>query len=327
MRRLTSRCVLMALALCLGGLPALSQSAAPFPSKPVRLVVPYAAGGGFDIFTRAMAPGLSELWKQPVIVDNRPGGNEVIAATQVKQAAPDGYTLYIASEAGLVNNPLLYSKLTYDPVKDFVPVTRMIDGQLVYVVRSGVPAKSLKEFVAYAKQSGKATYGSAGTGGTSHLALAWVGINSGVELTHVPYKGSAPIVQDMIAGQVDSTIAPLGLVDPFIKAGQIRAIAVTGNQRIKLLPDVPTVYETGEGALDMTFFLSVVAPAGTPEPIVKKLADDIRKVVCSQPFRERYSDPFGYVSVCDSPEDFKAFLAKDVERRGERIKAADVKLD
>lgn len=308
--------------------PAGAQTTQEFPNRPVKLVVPYAAGGGFDIFARAMAPGLSELWKQPVLVENRPGGNEILAAEMVKQAAPDGYTLYIASEAGLVNNPMLFSKLSYLPSRDFAPVTRMIDGQLVYVARNGIGVNSMKDYIAYGKRSGgKANYGSSGTGGTGHIAMAWVGLSSKAEFTHVPYKGSAPIIQDMIAGIIDATIAPLGLVDPFIKSGQIRAIGVTGQQRIKLLPDVPTVFETGDGTLDMTFFLGVVAPAGTPKPVLDKLSADIRKVVCSAAFRERNSDPFGYVSICDTPEQFGAFLAKDAEKRRERITAANIKLD
>ena len=305
---------------------AIAQSADGFPNRPVKIVVPYAAGGGFDIYTRALAPGLAELWKQSVIVENRPGGNEILAAESVKQSAPDGYTLMLVSDAGMVNNPILVPKLSYSVQRDFALVTRLFDGKSVLVVRSSLPVNSLKEYIAYAKSSGgKANYGSSGIGSSGHITLAWMANHANVPLTHVPYKGSAPIIQDMITGVVDATLAPLGLVDAFIRSGQIRPIAVTGDKRIKSLPNVPSVHETGDGLYDYRFFVGLAAPAQTPTAIVEKLAADIRTVACSQAFRERNTEPFGYDAVCDTPGEFSAFLGPYTEQRRQRVEAAKLK--
>lgn len=233
-----------------------------------------------------------------------------------------------ATESGLVNNPILYSKLAYDPNKDFVPVTRLFDGQAVYVVRSGIGVNSIKDFVEYAKQmNGKASYGSSGTGGTTHLALAWLGESSKVQLIHVPYRGLGPALQDLISGRIDMMLAPLPLIEPHLSAGRIKPIAVTGRSRLPQLPDVPTVYETGDGALDITFYLGLVAPLETPPGIVSKLATTARSVACSQAFADLHAKPYGYISVCDTPAEFKTFLKKDEVVRRDRIRVMNIRLD
>ncbi len=299
-----------------------------YPTKPVKIVVPYSAGGGFDIYARAFAADLAKALNQAVIVDNRPGANEAIAANYVKGQAADGYALYLATESGLVNNPILYSKLAYDPNKDFVPVTRLFDGQAVYLVRNGIGVNSIKDFVEYAKRmNGKASYGSSGAGGTTHLALAWLGESSKVELIHAPYKGLGPALQDLLAGHIDLMLAPLALIEPHLSGGRLKPIAVTGRSRLPHLPDVPTVYETGDGTLDVTFYLGLVAPVGTPPGVVSKVAAAARSVACSQAFTDVNAKPYGYISVCDTPAEFKAFLKEDEVVRRDRIRAMNIRLD
>lgn len=305
-----------------------AQAQDKFPSKPLKIVVPYSAGGGFDMYGRALAAALGKVFGQTVIVDNRPGANEAIGATYVKGQAPDGYTLLLASESGLINNPILVSNLSYDTGRDFAPVTRLIEGQTVYVVRKDIGVNSIKDFLEYAKRmDGKASYGSSGQGGTGHLAMAWLGASSKVQLIHAPYKGLGPALQDLLAGQIDIMVAPLPLVESHLAAGRLKAIAVTGQKRLPRLPDVPTVYETGDGRLDLSFYLGLVAPVGTPPDVVAKIASAVRETACSPSFMDANSTPYGYVSICDAPEAFKAFLREDESVRRDRIKAANVKLD
>ena len=314
--------------LLVGALAPLAAFAQDFPTRPVRLVVGYAAGGAVDIMARAVAQQLTEIWKQPVIVDNKPGASEFIAAENVAKAAPDGYTLFVATEIGLEVNPLLYSKLPYDPKKDFVPVTRILDGPMVFAVYPGLPVNNMKEFIAYAKANpGKVTYGSSGLGGQVHLAMAYIGTAQGIELVHVPYKGSAPAVQDMLGGTVLSTTAPASLLGPYIQSGRLRAIGVAGTSRLKFLPDVPTLTEQGYAELDASWALEVVAPAGTPLALRNRIAADIRRVIKEPKFEADQFEKFGYIAVGDTPDQFADYLLKNAPKQAARVKAANVKLD
>ncbi len=314
--------------LLLGVLAPLAALAQDFPTRPVRLVVGYAPGGAVDVMARALAQKLGEAWKQTVIVDNRPGASEFIAAEHVAKAAPDGYTLYVATEIGLEVNPLLYSKLPYDPKRDFAPVTRVLDGPMLFVVNPGIPVNNMKEFIAYAKaQQGKLNYGSSGIGGQVHLAMAYLAKSTGVELVHIPYKGSAPAVQDMLGGVVHSTVAPISLLGPHVLAGKLRPIGVAGDKRVKMLPDVPTLREQGYAELDASWALSVVAPAATPLALRNKIAADLRRVIKDPKFEEEQFDRFGYAAVADTPEQFAAYLVKNVATQTARVQAANVKLD
>ena len=250
---------------------------------------------------RAVAQQLSEIWKQAVIVDNKPGASEFIAAENVAKAAPDGYTLFVATEIGLEVNPLLYSKLPYDPKKDFVPVTRILDGPMVFAVYPGLPVNNMKEFIAYAKANpGKVTYGSSGLGGQVHLAMAYIGTAQGIELVHVPYN---------------------------IQSGRLRAIGVAGTSRLKFLPDVPTLTEQGYAELDASWALEVVAPAGTPLALRNRIAADIRRVIKEPKFEADQFEKFGYIAVGDTPEQFADYLLKNAPKQAARVKAANVKLD
>jgi tripartite-type tricarboxylate transporter receptor subunit TctC len=299
-----------------------------FPNRPVRFVVGYAPGGSVDIMARAVAQGLSELWKQPVIVDNRPGASEFIAAEYVAKSPADGYTLFVATEIGLEVNPLLYSKMPYDPKRDFAPVTRVLDGPMMFAVTPSLPVNNMKEFIAYAKANpGKVNYGSSGLGGQIHLAMAYVATSTGIDLVHVPYKGAAPAVQDMLGGVVNSTAAPVSLLGPYVQAGKIRPIGVAGEQRVKFLPDVPTLREQGYGDLEASWALAIVAPAATPLALRNKIAADVRRVIKEPKFEQEQFDKYGYIAVGDTPDQFADFLVKDVVKQTARVKAANVKLD
>jgi hypothetical protein len=299
-----------------------------FPNRPVRMVVGYAPGGAVDIMARAMAQQLSGIWKQSVVVDNRPGASEFIAAENVAKAAPDGYTLFVATEIGLEVNPLLYSKMPYDPKKDFAPVSRLLDGPMMFAVANALPVKNMKEFIDYAKANpGKVNYGSSGNGGQVHLAMAYLAKASGIDLIHVPYKGSAPAVADMMSGVINSTAAPLSLLGPFVQSDRIRAIGIAGEKRAKALPNVPTLKEQGYANLDASWALAVVAPAATPLQLRNKIAADIRTVLNDSKFVEEQFDRFGYTPVGDTPEQFGQYLLANASKQAARVQAANVKLD
>ena len=307
---------------------AASAQGQDFPNRPVRMVVGYAPGGAVDIMARALAHQLSGIWKQPVVVDNRPGASEFIAAEHVAKAAPDGYTLFVATEIGLEVNPLLYSKMPYDPKKDFAPVSRVLDGPMMFAVSPTLPVKNMKEFIDYAKANpGKVNYGSSGNGGQVHLAMAYLAKASGIELIHVPYKGSAPAVADMVAGIVNSTAAPLSLLGPFVQSDKIRAIGIAGDKRAKVLPNVLTLKEQGYANLDASWALAVVAPAATPLQLRSKIAADIRTVLSDSKFVEEQFDRFGYTPIGDTPEQFGQYLITNASKQAARVQAANVKLD
>lgn len=318
----------VALSLVLGVLASGQVLAQDYPNRSVRFVVGYAPGGAVDIMARAVAQKLGEIWKHPVIVDNRPGASEFIAAEHVAKSAPDGYTLFVATEIGLEVNPLLYSRLPYDPKRDFVPVTRILDGPMMFAVSLGVPATNMKEFIAHAKaHPGKVNYGSSGLGGQVHLSMAYLAKATGIELVHVPYKGSAPAVQDMLGGVVHSTAAPASLLGPHILAGKLRAIGVAGDVRVKFLPNVPTLREQGCADLDASWALAIVAPATTPLSLRIKIAADVRQVIKDPKFEDEQFSKFGYSAVGDTPEQFADFLVKNLPKQTARVQAADVKLD
>jgi tripartite-type tricarboxylate transporter receptor subunit TctC len=307
---------------------AASAQGQDFPNRPVRLVVGYAPGGSVDIMARALANQLSIMWKQPVVVDNRAGASEFIAAEHVARAAPDGYTLYAATEIGLEVNPLLYSKMPYDPKKDFAPVSRLLEGPMMFVVAPTLPVTNMKEFIDHARANpGKVNYGSSGNGGQVHLAMAYLAKASGIELTHVPYKGSAPAVADMLTGAVNSTTAPLSLLAPFVQSGKIRAIGIAGEKRAKAMPGVPTLKEQGYGNLDASWALSVVAPAATPLQLRNKISADIRTALRDQKFIDEQFDRFGYTPIGDTPEQFAQYLVTNASKQAARVQAANVKLD
>lgn len=306
-----------------------SAGAQQWPQQPVKIIVPYVAGGAVDIMGRALADRLGIRWKQPVVVDNKAGGSEIVAATFVKDSPPDGNTIFLATEVGLETNAYLFSKLPYDAEKDFLPITRVVEGALIYVVRADSPYKTMKDLMAQAKtKPNTVSYGSSGPGGAIHLATAWLGTVAGdIEFLHVPYKGSAPTMTDLLAGQIEFTAAPLSVVAPFLESKKMRALAVSGPARLAPLPDVPSFTELGYEKATSQFMLALVGPAKMPPNVAAFIASEVAAVMADKAFQEKNVDPFGFKIATETPESFRAFLQKDKELQRLRVKAANVKLD
>ncbi|MEO7727299.1 MAG: tripartite tricarboxylate transporter substrate binding protein, partial [Burkholderiales bacterium] len=236
-----------------------------FPSKPIRMISPYAAGGGSDTLARVLGQKLYEAWGQPVIVENRPGGGGILGAETVAHATPDGYTYLVTPSAVLTINPHLYSKLRYDTFKDFVPVTMATNSPYYLVVHPKIPVTSVKELITYAKANpGKLNYSSSGSGSSTHLAGVLFCNMAGVEMVHIPYKGAAPAIVDLLAGNVQLRFGSVVPVLPHVRSGRLRGIAISSAKRYGPLPDVPTIAESGLPGYKVESFYAVVAPAGTP---------------------------------------------------------------
>ncbi|TWD76886.1 tripartite-type tricarboxylate transporter receptor subunit TctC [Variovorax beijingensis] len=325
--RYTRRLVLGALAALSAGMT-LAQDAAPFPSKPVRFVVPYAAGGPVDGLVRALARALQDEWKQPVIVDNKPGANEIIAAETVAKAPGDGYTLLAATESALTMNQHLYTKLPYSPTVDLVPVTRLVEVPLAIAVPTSLPANDIKEFIELARKSPTPlAYGSGGAGGISHLPMAMLAKNEGITLNQVPYKGAAPTIPDLIANIVQASALAVPVIEPHVKAGTMKAVVVSAPRRLVALPNVPTFEESGVKDIQARFNIGVAAPKGTPPAITARIAADARRILNQPDFRARNVDPFSYVLHGSSPAEYAAFLEQDRVRQAERVKVSGAVLN
>jgi len=315
------------LAFLLALAPALAHAQA-YPSKPVRVVVPYTAGGPADLLVRGMGEKLSALWGQQLIVENKPGANEIIAAQDIAKSPPDGYNYLLASDAVFSLNGYLYSRLPYDPVKDFVPVSRLVNANLMLVARPDFPAGTVRELIDYAKKNpGKLNYGSVGAGGVNHLAMAWFNTQNGLEMQHVPYKGLVQGLQDIMTNRLDVMFAVIGGAAPHLKAGKMKGLAVSGKARNALIPDVPTFAEAGFPNFDASFYFGLAAPAGTSREMVAKFAADAAKIVNTAEFRERYLNNLGFEPVGDTPEQFAAYLRHDRELAAQKVKASGAKLD
>ncbi len=312
--------VVSALSLCLVATGAHAQT---FPAKPVRLIVPFAAGGSTDIIARVLGQKLNEMWGQPVLVDNRAGGSTVIGTEIVAKSPPDGHTLLV-TPAPFTIVPSLTQKLPYDPQKDFEPITLINTTPLVVVVHPGVPAKSIKELVALAKaKPGALNYGSSGSGGSNHLAGELFNAMAGVRMVHVPYKGNAPALTDLIGGHVDVVFNGLTSALPFIKSGKLRALGVTSLNRSATLPDLPTLDQAGLSGFQAVAWNGLTAPARTPRNVIDKINTDVLKVIRSPELVEKLkaegSDPVG-----NSPELYARFLRDEIAKWAKVIKAAKI---
>lgn len=305
-----------------------ATAATPYPVKPVRIVVPYAAGGPVDSLARALAASLSTLWGQQVVVDNRPGANEIIGATNVAKSPADGYTLMLATDPTLSLNPFLFKKLSYDPLKELVPVTRLAVSNMALVVPANLPVNTLKDFVSYVKsQPDKISYGSSGIGNGTHLAVAWFAKENLLQMTHVPYKGLAPTLQDMLGGNIQAAVGAVSVIAPFVQEGKLKVLGVSGPRRASILPNVPTFTEAGFPRFEANFYFGVVAPAGIDPEIRAKVASDIKKIVSQPQFRAANLERFALDSILDTPEEFDAFLVKDRQAAQSKITASGAQLD
>ena len=314
--------VVILLGLCASG-----ASAQTFPVKPIRIVVPFSAGGPTDLTVRAMGPRLTELLGKAIVVDNRAGATGIIGAEIVAKAPPDGYTLLAATASVVAINMVTYSKLPFSTLRDFQPLTPVMTTTTILVVHPSVPAKSLKELVALAKgRPGQVTMGSAGTGGTLHLALEMLIKQAAVNMTHVPYKGAAPAVVDVVAGQLTGMFVDLPVVSPYIKAGRVRALAVASPKRSAYFSEVPTTKEAGFPNVELQNYYCLLLPAKTPPEIVAKLHDAVVKTVNTSAVREKLVG-FGADPLTMAPDEFTRFLRADIEMWGRVVKAAGVKVE
>ncbi|HXF67503.1 MAG TPA: tripartite tricarboxylate transporter substrate binding protein [Burkholderiales bacterium] len=313
--------------LCVLALAAGEAAAQSYPSRPIRMIVPFAPGGNVDITARNVAPGLSDGLGQQVIVDNRPGAGGTIATDLVAKSAPDGYTLLMASSSVMTNGPALYPKLPYDIVRDLAPVGRVAVVPLAVIAHPSVPAKTTKELVALAKaQPGRLLMGNAGVGTTNHLVAELFLISTGTRMTLVPYKGSGPALVDLVAGHLDTHVDQISSALPYIRAGRIRAIAVTTARRSAQLPETPTLAESGVAGFDAATVTGVLAPAGTPREIVQKLNAALVKVLGSLAVKERFAT-LGAEVQPSSPEELGAWIREDLARWVKVVKQAGIKVD
>jgi tripartite-type tricarboxylate transporter receptor subunit TctC len=306
-------CLLLLVQGLLHATPAAAQPAADaaWPTRPVRLVVPYAPGGGLDILARLLAPRLSERWGQGVLVDNRPGASGQLGAQIVASAAPDGHTLAIISTEH-ITAPMVYRRQLYDPIASFTPIVQTGAQSYLLVANAGLPAQSVKDLVALAKAR-KLNYTSAGTGSVGHLSGELFKSMSGIEMTHVPYKGTGPALGDTVSGQVQVMVVnPLPAM-PHIKSGRLRLLAVTDSRRIASLPEVPTIAEAGIGGFGTTGWNGLLAPAGTPRTVVARINEAVVSIVRAPELRDRMSSE-GTEPVGSSPEAFRALMLSDQKR-------------
>jgi len=309
---------------------ALSPSGAfaqAYPSKPIRIIVPYAPGGATDIISRAVAVEYSKTLGQPVNVDNRPGAGGNLGSEMAARSAPDGYTLLTSASSLHGITPFLYKKLNYDPNKDLLPVIVLAGFANVLVVNPGVPANSVKDVIALAKaQPGKLTCASSGSGSTIHMSCEMFKHMLGLQITHVPYKGSGPAVIDLLAGQVNLMFDNIPSSISHIRGGKLRALATTGAKRSPTLPDLPTIAESGVPGFESTAWFGIAVPAGTPKEIIARLNADGQRAVKSPEFVKRITD-LGYEIIGGSPENMGSMIQDEYRRWGPIVKASGATVD
>jgi tripartite-type tricarboxylate transporter receptor subunit TctC len=318
--------VLCALCLLSGGNTALAQLSG-YPSKAIRLVVPFTPGGSSDILARAVGQKLTEAWGQPVVIDNVPGAGGSVGADKVARAAPDGYTLLMAHIGTLAVNPLIYPRLSYDPVKSFAPVAWVARVPNVLVVHPSVAARSVQELVALARaRPGQLNYASGGNGSAAHIATEYFKLHSQTFMVHVPYRGTAPAVSDLVAGQTQLMLTGAPAVMQFVKSGQLRALAVSSSKRLEALPELPTVAESGFPGFEADQWYGVVAPAGTPAAIVHKLNAQINLALASSELKLRLQSE-GALPNPTTPEVFGTHIVNELKRWKPVVQAGRIRPD
>ena len=322
MKPLTTHRIYAAL-LALAAATALAQT---YPNRAIRIVVPYPPGGGADITARPIAQMLSERWGQPVVIENRGGASGMVGADIVAKAPPDGYTIMVSASAEVALNVALFPKMPYDPVRDFAPITLATVTPLALVVHPSVPVKSVKEYTAFAEaKPGSLTFGSAGAASPHHFAGEWLKMLTKIDIVHVPYKGMAPAIIDLLGGQIPSGFVTLLPALQHVKAGKLRALAVTTPQRALLLPDVPTLAETLPG-FDISQWNAVWAPAGTPKDVLDKLSTEIRRIVQSPDYKARMLEQ-GSEAIGNSPSELAAFQKAEIDKYRKIAQQANIKAD
>ena len=322
--------------LCTGLALALTQSLfmhAPvaaqgaYPNKSVKLIVPFPPGGGNDVIGRVIAQKLSDRWGQTVVVDNRAGANGIVGLQALTQSAPDGYTLAVGAAGPLAVNPSLYARLPYDPIKDFAPITNMVNYPLLLVTHPSVPVKNVRELVALAKaKPDQLSYASPGSGNSGHLAGELFNSMAGVQTVHVPYKGQGPALTDLLSGQVSMLYSSIPSVIQQVKSGQLRALAVGSAKRLPSLPDIPTLAESGVPGYEAYSWVGLVAPAHTPADIVKKIHRDVSEILKDKEVAEKLNQQ-GALPVGDTPEEFGLYIKNEIAKWGKVVRDANIKAD
>jgi tripartite-type tricarboxylate transporter receptor subunit TctC len=322
MRRTLVTIIATGLVLALQAGPVAAQG---FPAKPVRMIIGFAAGGTTDLVGRLVAQRLGDSWGQTVVVENRTGASGMIAAEAVAKAPADGYTLLVTPQTSLAVAPALYGKAPYDATRDFTPITLMGSTPTIMVVNPAFPAKTFAEFVELAKKSGvPLAYGSGGIGSSPHMAGELLSAQLGIRMTHIPYKGESPALTDTMGGQVPIMFGNISVAVPHIKSGKLRALASTGAARSPLLPDVPTVAESGLKDFSIATWFGLLGPAGMPADLVARIQRDVARVLASPDIRNRLVD-LGVDIVANSPEEFSAYLRTEIVRYAKVIKDAGIK--
>ena len=305
----------------------MSVQAQSYPDKPVRLIVPLSAGSAVDTLARIPAQKLSELWGQQVVVDNRVGANGIIGTEAAAKAPPDGYTLLLTNDAALATSPALYPKLPYDPVRDLAPITLAASIPVILVVHSSVPIASVKELVEYARANpGRLHYASAGNGSAQHVPMEMFKQAAGIDLMHVPYKGLAPALNDVVGGQVPVMFAGMSGALPHVKAGRIRALAIGSARRSAAMPALQTMQEAGVAGFDYSAWAGFLAPAGTPAPIISKVNADLAKVLALPEVRDKLG-ALGFELAPGTPAEFGDMIRREMAKLAKVVKEAGIRVD
>ena len=316
---------LLSVLLCFSCFAADAQS---WPTKPVRIVVAYPPGGGIDVMARQIAEKVTPLWGQPVVVENKPGANTILATDSVAKSPADGHTILMTTDATFSINPHLYSKLPFDTQRDFIPVTMLVLLQQLLVAHPALPANTLQELISLAKQKpGSINYASYGSGSQPHLSGEMLKNKAGIDLVHVPYKGISLAVPAVMAGEVQLTFAGIATSMPQLKAGRIKPIAIGGPKRSPLLPEVPTFTELGYPEVETHAWFGFFLPAGSPKEAVSRIHLDVKRVLDEPEFRQKQLIEKGYDVVGSSPDEFAAYIRKDSESRGRAVKISGAKAE
>jgi tripartite-type tricarboxylate transporter receptor subunit TctC len=316
--------VRLCLVLAVASVALLKPAAAEqFPTRIVRLVVPFPAGGGVDVLARALGERLSRAWGQPIVVENKPGAGTMIGGEMVARSPPDGYTLLVTSDSTITSNPFLYKKQLFDPATALAPVSQLIDMAQMVVVHPSIPTNSLQELVALAKQGGL-NYGSYGTGSSPNLLFEALKAKAGVEIQQVPFRGAAPAVVATLANDVQMTLGGAAIAGAHVMDGRLKALATGRRELLNLFPDVPTLSEAGFSEVDPRTWFGVFAPTGTPSDIVIKIQQDVARIINEPDFKERYVDSVGYTAIGSTPEAFAAFIRADLDYKRRLISLARI---
>ena len=324
---MNTRRIVFSLLACVAVLAVADANAQPYPNKPIRMIVPFPPGGPIDTMARLAGKFITDSVGQQVVVENRPGAGGVVGSDYVAKAAPDGYTLIMGNAGSHGINAAVYTKLPYDIQKDFAPVSQVAVAPNVMVINPSLPANSVAEFIAYAKANpGKLSYASGGNGSSAHMSMELFKSMSGIDIQHVPYKGSSPALTDVVSGQVVAFIGNMPPTVPLIKAGKLRALAVTTKSRSALMPELPTITEAGLPGFETVAWFGVLAPAGTPPDVVNRLSAEIAKIAKLPDIREKLV-AMGAEPVGGTPEEFKAVIDRDIAKWKPLAQKVGIKVD